>query len=91
MSILRNNSAKGRKIIEIFPKLYVSRSKRCVVCYKILELNNNINYNNLKEIFCLREKYILIIVSHGQKLSEILFIILQSSSNVYIHQLIVLS
>ena len=42
MSILRNNSAKSRKIIEIFPKLYTSRSERCVVCYKILELKENI-------------------------------------------------
>ena len=62
MSILRNNSAKGRKIVEIFPKLYVSRSERCVVCYKILELKGN---------FCLREKNILMIVSYGKKLSEI--------------------
>jgi hypothetical protein len=62
ISILRNNSAKGRKIVEIFPKLYVSRSERCVVCYKILELKGN---------FCLREKNILMIVSYGKKLSEI--------------------
>jgi hypothetical protein len=42
MSIVRNNSAKSRKIIEIFPKLYTSRSERCVVGYKILELKENI-------------------------------------------------
>jgi hypothetical protein len=42
MSILRNNSAKSRNINEIFPKLYVSRSERCVVCYKILEVKGNI-------------------------------------------------
>ena len=42
MSILRNNSAKSRKIIEIFPKLHTSMSERWVVCYKILELKENI-------------------------------------------------
>jgi hypothetical protein len=42
MLILRNNSTKSRKIIEIFAKLYVSRSERFVVCYKILELKGNI-------------------------------------------------
>ena len=57
MSILRNNSAKSRKVTEIFPKLYVCRSERCVVCYKILELKVN--------ILGLREKTILMIVSHG--------------------------
>ena len=62
MSILRSNSAKNRKIIEIFPKLYLSRSERCVVCYKTLELNGN---------FLLERKNILMIVSHGKKLSEI--------------------
>ena len=48
MSILRNNSAKSRKIIEIFPKLYVSRSERCVVCYKIIELKGNILFERKK-------------------------------------------
>ena len=62
MSILRNNSAKSRKIIEIFPKLYVSRSARCIVSYKILELKGNILFG---------EENILMIVSHGKKLSEI--------------------
>jgi hypothetical protein len=42
VNLIRNNSAKSRKIIEIFPKLYTSRSERCVVCYKILELKENI-------------------------------------------------
>jgi hypothetical protein len=53
VNLIRNNSA----IIEIFPKLYTSRSERCAVCYKIL---------NLKKIFCLGKKYILMIVSHGE-------------------------
>ena len=48
MSILRNNSAKSRKIIELFPKLYVSRSERCVVCYKIRELKGNILFERKK-------------------------------------------
>jgi hypothetical protein len=48
MPILHNNSAKSRKINEIFPKLYVSRSEQCVVCYKILELKGNILFERKK-------------------------------------------
>jgi hypothetical protein len=48
MSILRNNSAKSRKMIEIFPKLYVSRSERCIVCYEILEHEGNILFERKK-------------------------------------------
>jgi hypothetical protein len=67
--------------MEIFPKLYASRSERCVVCYR--------KFLNLKEIFCLRKKY-----THDCQpwekncLKCIHYFII---SNVYTHQLIVLS
>jgi hypothetical protein len=79
LTLRGNNSAKSRKVIEIFPKLYVSGSERCVVCYKILELKGNI----LFEI-----KNILMIVSHGKNCLKFIH---YSSSNVFIYQLIVLS
>ena len=62
MLILRNNSTKSRKIIEIFAKLYVSRSERFVVCFKFL---------NPKEIFCLRKNVYTHDCQPWEKLSEI--------------------
>ena len=49
MSIPRNNSTKSRKIIEIFPRLYVGTVGQN-------DALSVIKFLNLKEIFCLREK-----------------------------------
>jgi hypothetical protein len=61
MSILRKNSAKSRKTIESFPKLYVNKSERCVLCFKILEHKGSILFEG---------KNVLMIASYWKKLSE---------------------
>jgi hypothetical protein len=58
VNLIRNNSAKSRKIIDFFQScIQVGQNDALSV----------IKYLNLEKIFCLRKKYILMIVSHGKK------------------------